>query len=50
MDLLFCRHRRNDTEDTTPPPREIRLAPRDTRGPPPDASDDESASSDDGQS
>jgi len=50
MDLLFCRHRRNDTEDSTPPPGEIRFAPRDNRGPSPDASDDGSAGSDDGQS
>jgi len=50
MDLLFCCHRRNDTEDSTPPPGEIRCAPRDSRGPPPDALDDGSASSDDGQS
>jgi len=28
MDLLFCCHRRNDTEDSTPPPSEIRFAPR----------------------
>jgi len=51
MDLLFCCHRRNDTEDSTPPPPgEIRFAPRDNLGPPPDASDDGSASSNDGQS
>jgi len=50
IDLLFCCHRRNDTEHSTPPPGEIRFAPRDTRGPPPDASDDGSAGSDDGQS
>ena len=50
MDLLFCCHRRNDTEDSTPPPGEIRFAPRDNRGPPPDAWDDGSAGSDDGQS
>jgi len=50
MDLVFCCHRRNDTEDSTPPPGEIRFAPSDNRGPPPDASDDGSAGSDDGQS
>jgi len=50
MDLLFCCHRRNDTEDSTPPLIEIRFAPRDNRGPPLDASDDASAGSDDGQS
>jgi len=33
MDLLFCLHRRNDTEDSTPPPGEIRFAPRDNRAP-----------------
>jgi len=48
--LLFCCHRRNDTEDSTPPPGEIRFAPRDKWAPPPDALDDWSASSDDGQS
>ena len=47
MDLLFCCHRRNDTEDSTPPPGEIRFAPRDNLGPPPDASDDGYAGSDD---
>jgi len=50
MDLLFCCHQRNDTEDSTPPPGEIRFAPDDNRGTPPDASDDGSADSDDGQS
>jgi len=50
MDLLSCCHRRNDTEDSTPPPGEIRFAPHDNRGPPPDASDAGSAGSDDGQS
>ena len=50
MDLLFCCHRRNNTEDSTPPPGEIRFAPRDNRGPPPDPSDDGSAGSHDGQS
>jgi len=50
MDLLFGCHRRNETEDSTPPPSEIRFAPRDNRGPPPDASDDGSAACDDGQS
>jgi len=50
MDLLFCCHRRNDKEDSTPPPGEIRFALRDNRGPPPDASDDGSAGSEDGQS
>jgi len=50
MDLLFCCHRRNDTEDSTPPPGEIRFASHDNRGPPPDASDDGFACSDDGQS
>ena len=50
IDLLFCCHRRNDTEDSTPPPGEIRFAPRDDWAPPPDASDDWSACSDDGKS
>ena len=50
MDLLFCCHRRNDTEDSTPPSGKIRFALRDNRGAPPDALDDESASSNDGQS
>jgi len=50
MDLLFCCHRRNDTEDSTPPPGEIRFAPRDNWGPRPAASDDGSADSDDEQS
>jgi len=52
MDLLFkfCCHRRNDIEDSTPPSGEIRFAPGDNRGPPPDALDDRSASSNDGQS
>jgi len=50
MDLRFCCHRSNDTEDSTPAPGEIMFAPRDTRGHPPDASDDGSAGSDDGQS
>jgi len=50
MDLLFCCHRRNDRENSTPPPGEIRFAPCDNRGPPPDASDDGSTGSDDGQS
>jgi len=49
MDLLFCCHRRNDTEDSTPPPGEIRFAPRDKWGSRPDASDDGSTSSNDGQ-
>jgi len=49
-DLLFCCHRRTDTEYSTPPPGEIRFAPGDNRGTPPDASDDWSACSDDGQS
>ena len=50
MDLLFCCHGSNDTEDTTPPLCENRFAPRDNRGPPPNASYDGSAGSDDGQS
>ena len=49
-DLLFCCHRRNDTENSTPPPGEIRFAPRDNLGPPAHARDDWSAGSDDGQS
>jgi len=49
MDLLFCCHRRNDTEDSTPRSGEIRFAARDNRGPRPDASDDGSAGSDDTQ-
>jgi len=48
MDLLFCCHRRKDTQASTPPPGEIRFAPRDNRGPPPDASDERSTGSDDG--
>ena len=32
MDLLLCCHRRNDKEDSTPPPGEIRFAPRDNWG------------------
>jgi len=50
MDLRFCSHRRNDREDTTPPPGEIRFAPHDNRGSTPDPTDDGSAGSDDGQS
>ena len=50
MDLLFCCYRRNDTEGSTPPPGEIMFAPSNNRGPHPDASDDGSASSDNGQS
>jgi len=50
MDLLLRCYRRNDTEDSTPPPGEIRFAPRDNRGPPPDASYEGSAGSDDGHS
>jgi len=50
IDLLFCCHRRNDTGDSTAPAGEIRFAPRDNRGPPPDASDDGSAGCDDGPS
>jgi len=50
MDLLFWCHRRNDTEHSTPPPGEIRFAPRDNRGPPQDASDDGCTGSDDGLS
>jgi len=49
-DLLLCCHQRNDTEDSTPPPGEIRFAASDNRGPLPDASDDCSACNDDGQS
>jgi len=49
MDLLFCCHRRNDTANRSPPPGEIRFATRDNGAPPPDASDDGSAGSDDGQ-
>jgi len=33
MDLVFCCHRRNDTEESTPPPGEIRFAPRDNGAP-----------------
>jgi len=50
MDLLFCCHRRNNTEDRIPPPGEIKFAPCDRQGPPQGASDDGSAGSDDGQS
>jgi len=50
IDLLFCCHRRNDTEDSTPPPCESRFAPGENRGPPPDASDDRFTGSDDGPS
>ena len=32
-DLLFCCHRRNDTEDSTPPSGEIRFAARNNRDP-----------------
>jgi len=48
--MLFYCHPRNNTEESTPPRGEIRFAPRDNRGPPPDALDDGSAGSDDGQS
>jgi len=50
IDLLFGCHQRNDTEDSTPPPSEIRFASRDNRGRPPDTSDDGSTGSDDRQS
>jgi len=50
MDLLLCCHRSNDTEDSTPSRHEIRFTLPDNRGPPPDASDDRSVGSDDGQS
>jgi len=50
IDLLFCCYRSNDTEDSTPPPGEIRFAPRDNWGPSPASSDDGSAGSDIGQS
>jgi len=50
MDVLFCCHRRNNTEDRTPPPGVIRIALRDNLGPPPDVSHDGYAGSDDGQS
>ena len=50
MDLLFCCHRRNYTENSTPPPGNIRFAPRDNQGLLPDALDDRSTGSDDGQS
>jgi len=50
MDLLFCCYRSNQTEDSTPPPCEIRFTPRANRGPPPDASHDGCACSYDGQS
>jgi len=50
MDLLFCCHRINNTEDSTPPPGKIWFAPCDNQGPPQGASDDGSAGSDDGQS
>jgi len=33
MDLLVCYHRRNDIEEGTPPPGQIRFAPRDNWGP-----------------
>jgi len=49
MDLLFCCHRRSNTEDSTPPPGEINLATYNNRGPPLDPSDDRSAGSNDGQ-
>ena len=45
IDLLFCCHRSNDTEDSTPPPGEIRFAPRDNWGTSPYTSDDGSACS-----
>jgi len=50
MDLLFCCHPRNDSDDSTPPPGEIWFAPADNRGLPPDASDSRSAGCDHGQS
>jgi len=50
MHLLFCCHRRNDTEDSTPPRGEIRFALRDNRRRPADALDDGSAGCDEGQS
>jgi len=50
MNLLFYCHRRNDTEDSTSPPGEIRFALCDNRGPSPDASDDGSAGRDHGHS
>jgi len=50
IDLLFRCHRRNDTEDSSPSPAEIRFAVSDKWDPPRDTSDDRSASSDDGQS
>jgi len=50
MDPLFHCHRKNNTEDSKPPPGEIRFAPCDNRGIPPHASDDGSAGSNDGQS
>jgi len=49
MDLLFGCHQRNNTEDSTLPTGEIRVAARDNRGRPQDTSDDGSAASDDGQ-
>jgi len=50
MDLPFCCHGRNDIENSTPAPGETRLAPGDNQGPPPDASDDWSTGSNNGQS
>jgi len=50
MDLLFCCHRRHDTEDSTPLPGEIRFAPRENWDPPPDTLDDGSTAGDVGQS
>jgi len=50
MDVLFYCHRRNDTEDGTPPPGEIRCATCDNQSPTPDALDDRPAGNDNGQS
>jgi len=50
MHLLFCYYHRKDTPDSTPPLGEMRFAPHDNGGPPPDASDHGSASSHDGPS
>jgi len=49
-DLLFCCHRRNDTEDSAPRPGEILFAAHDHRSTASDPWDDGSAGRDDAQS
>jgi len=50
MDLFFSCHHRTNTEDSTRPPSAINFAPYDNRDRAPDALDEVSAGSDDGQS